>query len=348
MFSNWLLGHRAAKNPAILERIAVAKQRILSVLDRDLVAHERTLEQKISDQGPKARRVDPHLITLAIEDMKQLNRLSVNHHNSTSSMPWYSNIGTDKSQINEKLNDIAPLYLAISQRMSDKVGDALEVITYRALEEARKIMPRYHFDGSFLLDQPKTTAGRFVAKKCATLLHGKSTSRQPDFLQHGHDIGTVCIECKNRREWLYPQSDLIKHHILRCDELDVVPVFIFRRIHYSTITNFFFPAGIIAHESLYQYYPSDEIEIVAKAKHKRSLGFSDLTATEEPDQRTVKFFIEDLPKIVNPMATKWRTNRQALVDYANGRMNLSQLYNVIGSRGGKRWTDGRPDLEIDI
>jgi hypothetical protein len=32
-------------------------------------AHEKTLEQKIAEQGPVAQRVDPHLVSLAIEDL---------------------------------------------------------------------------------------------------------------------------------------------------------------------------------------------------------------------------------------------------------------------------------------
>jgi len=339
LFSPWLLGHRIARTAPALERIAVAKQRILSVLDRETVAHEKTLEQKISDQGPEGRRVDPHLVTLAIQDMIHLNRIATHRHPTSRDVPWYANIGTAADAVQAKLDTIAPLYVRLSQTLNDKVGDALEIITYQSLSAARAAAPRYHFEGSFALDRPKNAHGRYISRKPPMQLHARITNREPDFLQHGHDAGTICIECKNRREWLYPQSQLIKHHILRCHELDAIPVFIFRRIHYSTLTNLLFPAGIIAHESLYQYYPSDEQEAVTAAKHKRSLGFTDLLATEEPHRRTVRFFTENLPRIVTPMADKWRRNRQALVEYANGDLNLAQLYNAIDSRAGRNWVD---------
>ena len=46
IFSQKLLEKEDAKNPAALERIAIAKRRVQSVLDREIVAHQKTLEQK--------------------------------------------------------------------------------------------------------------------------------------------------------------------------------------------------------------------------------------------------------------------------------------------------------------
>jgi hypothetical protein len=42
-----------ANSEKALDRIAIAKRRIQSVLDRELVAHQKTLEQKIAEQGPE-------------------------------------------------------------------------------------------------------------------------------------------------------------------------------------------------------------------------------------------------------------------------------------------------------
>jgi hypothetical protein len=170
-----------------------------------------------------------------------------------------------------------------------------------------------------------------------------TTTKEPDFIRYGHDAGPLCIECKNYREWLYPTKPYIKHHIIRCADLNCVPVFVVRRIHYSTLTNFFQPAGIIAHESYYQYFPSDQIAIATQAQHKRSLGFTDIRASEEPHQRTVRFFCSTLPKISDYMAERWEHNKEALLAYANGEIHLAQLYNAIGSRAAGNWVE--PDDE---
>lgn len=347
MFSTALLNHRVAKNPRALERIALGKARIQSILDREIVATEKTLEQKIAEHGPVDQRVDPHLITLAITDLLALRRLVINQHALTGTTPWYSNPGRAWTEVSEKLEKLAPLYHTVSRTLSNVIGDALEIATFRALETTRDAHPRYHFDGHFYLDRPKNAHGRYHQRKAPKEMGARSTVYQPDFLQYGHDAGTICVECKNMREWLYPRRDQIKIHILRCSDLDVIPLFVARRIHYSTLTNFFEPAGIIAHESYFQYFPSDQIEVATRAKHKRSLGFSDIIATEAPDQRTIRFFRDELPGLVGPMARKWRQHKAALTEYAKGQINLAQLYTAIGSRAGGKWQEGEPEPEID-
>lgn len=67
-YSGWLMARTEAKNPNALARVALARKRIQSILDRETVAHQKTLEQKIAEQGPDGQRVDPHLIGLAIKD----------------------------------------------------------------------------------------------------------------------------------------------------------------------------------------------------------------------------------------------------------------------------------------
>jgi hypothetical protein len=145
------------------------------------------------------------------------------------------------------------------------------------------------------------------------------------------------IECKNLREWIYPSNHHIKELILKSFSLDAVPLLIARRIHYTTLTNFLQPAGIIAHESFHQYYPSDHGELAARVRDKRSLGFSDVLATEEPHPRTTAFFLTTLPAIVDAMAERWFTNADALVAFAKEEINLPQLYTQIGSRAGGKW-----------
>ena len=121
--------------------------------------------------------------------------------------------------------------------------------------------------------------------------------------------------------------------------MQVTPLLIARRIHYTTLTNFLEPAGIIAHQSYYQYYPADKQALVEKIRHKRSLGFSDIRATEEPDTRTLKFFHENLKTISDSMAERFRLNQSALEDYINEDINLAQVYNAIGSPAAGKWVD---------
>jgi hypothetical protein len=166
----------------------------------------------------------------------------------------------------------------------------------------------------------------------------RTTEKEADFFQFGHDPGAACIECKNLREWLYPDHPLIKELIIKAADLDMIPVLIARRLHYTTRTNLLAPAGIIAHESLFQYYPLDQADIASQVKHARSLGFTDVIATEDPHPRTVKFFAEILPAIIGYMSERWFQNKDSLLAFAHGEIQLAQLYTEIGSQAGGKWT----------
>lgn len=342
-FSKKLLENPEAANAAALERIAIAKSRILAVLDRETAAHRRTLEQKIAAQGPEDRRVDPHLIGLAIMDMIELNRLKRLDHPETGTKSWFSNIGTADVRVQEKLAEVAPLYAAVSGGdFGNQTGDALEVVTFQCLKKMAQDNPRYAYQGHFYLERPKQN-GRFQRIEPPQNVGGGATKKKPDFIQYGYDQGPICIECKNYREWLYPRDTIIKELIVKSYELECLPLIIDRRIHYTTRANLLVPAGIMAHESYFQYYPSDKADLASKVAHKRLLGFTDVRATEEPDKRTMRFFETHVPKIVSTMAKRWKDNRQALYDYANGEIHLAQLYNAIGSPAGGKWADLVPE-----
>jgi hypothetical protein len=337
-FSEWLLQQRDAKSPNALERIGLAKRRVQSVLDRDTVACQKTLEQKISDQGPIDQRVDPHLVGLAIKDLLLTNRLK---HREEGGEAWFANPATPDAKADAKIAQLAPLHKLISSgSFGNIVGDALEVIVFKCLDRLYEQQPRYAYHGSFKLSagkHPKT--GRYAKDRPPKSIGNRKTEKDPDFIQYGHDSGPLFIECKNRREWLYPGHGLIKSTIIGACDLGCTPVLIQRRLHYTTITNLLRPAGIIAHESYFQYYPTDKAEIAAAVKSRRSLGFTDVIATEEPHSRTIKFFNDTLPKIVDQMTERWNRNKNALLAYANGEIHLAQLYNAIGSPAAGKWQE---------
>ena len=239
-FSPRLLLHPESRNPAARERIALAKRRIQSILDREIAAGRRTLEQKISDQGPAGQRVDPHLVGLAIMDLLETARLK---ERVVAGDPWYSNPGTSDQAAEAKIGKYAQLHALInSGNFGNLIGDALELVVFKTLDRLYAAQPRYAYHGSFRLSEPKKLA-RYVKDRPPKNIGARSTLKDPDFLQFGHDSGPLYIECKNRREWLYPRHGLIKNMIIGAIDLGCTPVLIQRRLHYTTITNFFRWAG---------------------------------------------------------------------------------------------------------
>jgi len=335
-FSEKLRGKPEAKNADALKRIEVAKARVQSVLDRERVAHQKTLEQKISDQGPTGKRVDPHLLGLAIMDLQELGRLKVSKHEATGAQKWYANRLTKSEEIEPRLNELAPIY-AETLKASNSVGDALEVITEKAISASFEGKNRFAYQGHFLMDEPRDKHGRLRKIQPPKAVGPHHTNKEADFILFGFDQGPLCVECKNYREWFYPHHEEIKSTIIKSYELGSIPVFVGRRIHYTTRENFFAPAGIVFHESFYQYYDPEDAELAAKAKEKTLLGFSDIRASHHPEQRTLRFFNHYLPQLIENAAPRWAATRDSAYAYAKNEMNLAQLYTEIGSPAGGKW-----------
>ena len=214
-FSPQLLRTSEATNPGALERIALAKRRIQSVLDRETISHQKTLEQKISDQGPKPQRVDPHLVGLAIKDLLSLNRLRAHRHKATSSQSWYANPATTPEAIDARLDQLAPLYASITGDFSNHIGDALEIVTYRCLQAVYDSDRLFAFQGMFHLNRPKSHQGRYTKTPPPKTIGSHNTTKEADFIQFGHQDGPLCVECKNYREWIYPHHQIIKELIIK-------------------------------------------------------------------------------------------------------------------------------------
>jgi hypothetical protein len=277
-------------------------------------------------------------------DLLELNRLREHRHPATANQPWYANPGTSATSVATRLTDLAPLYASVSGHgFGNLTGDALEIIVFQVLDRIYTTHRRYPYLGQFILDQPKI-GGRYRKLPPPRHLAGAQTQKEADFIQFGHTAGPLCIECKNLREWIYPNSRDIRELIIRAVELRSLPVLIARRIHYTTRTNLLEPAGIVAHETYLNYYPADQVELAEKVRNRRSLGFTDVIASEEPHERTVSFFTTNLPRIIDRMADRWFKNLNALTAYAREQINLAQLYTEIGSPAGGKWVEP-PDPE---
>ena len=318
------------RSESAASRVRIGKRRIQSVLDTHTVANQKTLEQKISDQGPGDRRVDPGLLGLAIKDLIEQRRLATHTHPATKKLRWLSNPATGTNRVKEKLDVIAPIYDNINKDgFGNLVGDALEIVIFKCLLAVERERPRYTFQGTFDLTGPKNGQGRYNKTDPPKSIGNKTTNKQADFLQFGYDDGHLCIECKNYREWIYPHHQAIKDTIIKAYELGSIPLLVARRIHYSTFTNLLKPSGIIGHQSLFQYYPADQSDLAVKVKDKNGLGFTDVTAIEQPHRISLEFFLNNLSEVVGIAGPIWKTNRQLLYDYANNEVDLKSLYIIL-------------------
>lgn len=83
------------------------------------------------------------------------------------------------------------------------------------------------------------------------------------------------LECKNVREWLYPDRTEIRETIDKCLRLDCVPVLIGQRIPYVTF-RLLQPCGVIMHQTYNQLFPASDQDLADRARHKHNLGYHDI------------------------------------------------------------------------
>jgi hypothetical protein len=141
----------------------------------------------------------------------------------------------------------------------------------------------------------------------------------------------VGVEAKNIREWLYPHRDEVAQLLLKCCQLDAVPVLIARRIHFLT-GRVFRTCGMVTHEMFTQLYPAADIDLANQAKHKNLLGYHDIRVGNAPDQRLLKFTLVNLPKILPAARRDFDHAKGPLLEYLKRKLSWHHFLIEIGLR----------------
>jgi hypothetical protein len=298
------------------ERDATARRRILNILRQHGVANSRTLEQKISDAGPGPQRIDPHILTPMRAQLVQegwVHRFNLKNGN------WYHLADAPTSLVEQRLAAQLPVWEKLGQSiLSNRIGQTLEIATYRAL---LGVAPPVFFLGRFVdLDghddstlyskeePPRHIGARSIpGKKCL------------DFLVHHPAAGMLGIECKNVREWLYPQQTEIVETLKKCLALDCLPVIIARRIPFVTF-RLLRTCGAITHQVFNQLFPATAQDVADAARHKDVLGYHDIRTGNTPDARLTAFIQHNLLAVAPDARERFENYKDLLAAYASGEL----------------------------
>ena len=167
-------------------------------------------------------------------------------------------------------------------------------------------------DQLFSKEEPPNHIGsRFLPKK------------RLDFLIT-HPSGAAGIEVKNLREWIYPDKPEVKELLLKCCTLDIVPVLIARRIHYSTFS-VLSECGLIIHETYNQRFAFADAALAAKASDKNLLGYHDIRVGNAPDDRLMNFITVNLPAVLPKARSKFDQFKDLLLAYSENKLPLDQF-----------------------
>ena len=300
------------------DRPEIARRRIHSILRTYTVASARTLEQKICDAGPGHLRVDPHVLTPAL---KELVRLVFVRSRDRDNAPCFYLPDTPLADVERRLNEeLLPIHRAInSGDLRYRLGQALEIAVFKALASQTTLGFAGHFanldqhDDSTLyskLEPPNAISGRSIAP------------RNLDFLL-GDLSAPVGVEVKNVRPWIYPDAISVKDLLLKCCELDAVPLLIARRIAFVTFS-VLHPCGVLFHQTYNQRYPNADRALAERAADKHLLGYHDIRVGNEPDARLTKF-VETLPTLIEPARAKFGKFKDLLCDFGSRTIDYPEF-----------------------
>ncbi len=273
------------------------------------------LKQKISDAGPSNQRIDPHILTIT---RKRLQAESEVLQLQAGGIPWFHLAKTKADAVQKRLATLLPIHRQThGPRFLNLLGQTMEIAVFRGLA-AQTALP---FLGHFLDLDAHDDSSLYRKEDPPSALGGRRipNGKRLDFIVTPPTTGGSYggIEVKNIREWIYPNRAEIRDLLFKCCSLDVVPVLIARRIHYSTFS-VLNPCGVILHQTFNQLYPRSASALALRVRDKRALGYHDVRVGNEPDQRLLRFLHVNLPKLLPNAHRQFQRYKDLLCGYASG------------------------------
>ena len=260
-------------------------------------------------------RPDPHILTDALNRLCRARKLEVEHQEGLGYF-YYIRTYFDPSNPHHQQRKLLVLTLHEKfRKLNTKkyCGDALETVVWTAIDNAGNLTP---FGSQ---RKPVDSFGRI------------QLSGSLDFiLITQNPLGyLVAGEAKNIRPWIYPGSPELREFILKVLQLSktnhpIVPVFIARKIHYSTFLLFSY-LGILGYQTHRQYFMPDVASELEEIKHKDGLGYHDITTDLTPPVSLENFFKSTLPRRAEAVAERFQKNRELLEAVLSKKFDLSDL-----------------------
>lgn len=322
--------------------ITQAEDRILKYLKRTHIASNAMIVHQLAELS--SQKINPHITTEALHKLLKEGVIYKKEKPFPNQMkiPCYiykvSKILKQKL-VERRMNQIYP-YLdrlknnknSTHNKLHKQLGYALEIPVFERLNQLA-IDNHYELQGKF---ENYTANDYSKAKKTEPLkqinnidikIKGKKVV---DFVLET-DKDTLIIECKNIRQWIYPNNLGFKDFLQKAIDTDTIPVFIARRQHFTI--NIFRLSGLITHDTYNQTYPFQEYEFASQMRDKDIIGFHDIAIIGHQDER-LESFNERLDNFIFndllPTARKlFDLAKPSLQQWINNEITLAQLYQIV-------------------
>jgi hypothetical protein len=295
----------------------------------------RTLEQKISDAGPNNQRIDPHLLTVARNQLLESGKL---HQLTRRNKPWFHLATADASELERRLTVLGPIHDRTSTKdFGTRSGQTLEIAVFRALATQDAIP----FLGGFPDLESHDDSTLYAKEEPPRLVSGRSLpgAMRLDFVIVDPVSGVGGIEVKNVREWIYPNREEISDLLRKCCCIHAVPILIARRIAYSTFS-VLHTCGVLVHQTFNQLYPVADNDLAEQVRDKNLLGYHDVRVGNLPDTRLTTFLHRNLPELMLSARVRFRRYHDLLSDYGNGVIQYPEFAWRVRRRESGQPEDG--------
>jgi hypothetical protein len=293
------------------------------------VANMRTLEMKISDAGPANQRVNPHVLTRVRKIQMDAGRLILVQN------VWYHRSNEPKARVEERLELLKPIYAATNNaNLKLRLGQTLEIAIHRALE-----LGPLNFVGGFPDLEDHDDGTLYKKEEPPLRFSGKKMpgDKRFDFLAFHPTAGSIGIEAKNVREWIYPNRPEIRDLLHKSVTSDSIPVLIARRIPYVTF-RLLETCGVLLFENFNQLYPLTDAALAKAVVQKDLLGYHDVRAGTQPNDRLREFITRIMPARADEARRRFNKYSDLLHQFATG-----ELYYAAFAARVRRRERGQPE-----
>jgi len=328
----------AFRNQRVEERIELGARRIKNILRKHGIATMRMLEQKIADAGPNPQRIDPHILTKSRVGLFEKGQLQTRKMGNTQ---WHCLTESDDAFVEARFAELQPLHARTERReFTDRMGDTAEIAVMKAMQ-----LNGLHFVGHFGDLDKHDDSTRYVKYDPDSFSGKVIDGGKLDFILFNRDAGGLGIEIKNTREWIYPDKQIVTDLLKKCLQIDVVPVLVARRMHYTTFS-VLNACGAIIHQFYNQLYPNAEAGLADDVRDKNRLGYFDVRVGNEPDARMLHFFGNSIQLVSKESREKFDSRKELIDQYVNGSMKYVEFERTL-REGDEGSEEEGPDWDPD-
>lgn len=299
--------------------IDLGKKRILNILNTYRVSFQKHLEIKISEAGPYNQRVEPVLLTTALRELKNEDKVQILQAEGIA-MEFVGSPDYGRRGDHSRFQRIQRLYKEYDKqtKIESHCGLYLEKILYDTVYELRDI---YHILGRGPIVGP---TGKLIKPSGSEMLYFDGNDVYGDagfdlFLIHKETNIPIGIEAKNIRNWIYPDTQEAWRMIARGCSLECLPVMAARKIAYLTRARLFSQVGVLGFETQFQYFNPEVLNDSPNFRDivkKDGLGYADIKITDEIPAHFHNFFKKTLPENIEVYYQRFMDNKELLEEYA--------------------------------